>query len=123
MADEERERWRDAHQNALAALRMIRETIETMRPPGAIPSRDIVLIEHGPEPVHEERPSSKCCDGFCRERRHETVDVMQALYDSEITVRTEPDGCWDNGCRALRQQQERFQGADRSRRHMGRVDD
>jgi hypothetical protein len=25
---------------------------------------------------------------------------MQALYDEEITVRTEPDGCWDNGCRA-----------------------
>jgi hypothetical protein len=21
---------------------------------------------------------------------------MQALYDSEITVKTEPDGCWDN---------------------------
>jgi hypothetical protein len=27
-------------------------------------------------------------------------DVMQALYDSEITVRTEPDGCWDGGFRA-----------------------
>jgi hypothetical protein len=26
--------------------------------------------------------------------------IMQALYDSEITVRTEPDGCWDNGFRA-----------------------
>ena len=25
---------------------------------------------------------------------------MQALYDSEITVRTEPDGCWDGGFRA-----------------------
>jgi len=28
------------------------------------------------------------------------ADVMQALYDSEITVRTEPNGCWDNGFRA-----------------------
>jgi hypothetical protein len=27
-------------------------------------------------------------------------EVMQALYDSEITVRTEPDGCWDGGFRA-----------------------
>jgi hypothetical protein len=25
---------------------------------------------------------------------------MQALYDSEITVKTEPHGCWDNGFRA-----------------------
>jgi hypothetical protein len=30
----------------------------------------------------------------------EPSEVMQALYDSEITVRTEPDGCWDNGFRA-----------------------
>jgi hypothetical protein len=28
------------------------------------------------------------------------AEVMQALYDSEITVMTEPDGCWDNGFRA-----------------------
>lgn len=26
--------------------------------------------------------------------------VMQALYDSEITIRTEPHGCWNNGFRA-----------------------
>jgi hypothetical protein len=24
-------------------------------------------------------------------------EVMQALYDSEVTVRTEPDGSWDGG--------------------------
>jgi hypothetical protein len=53
MNDEERERWRDNLQNAWAALRMIRETIETLGPPGALPSRDTVLIERGPEPVHE----------------------------------------------------------------------
>ena len=40
-------------QNAWAALRMIRETIETLGPPGALPSRDTVLIELGPEPIHE----------------------------------------------------------------------
>ena len=28
------------------------------------------------------------------------ANVMQALYDSEITVKTEPHGCWDNGFRA-----------------------
>ena len=27
-------------------------------------------------------------------------EVMQALYDSEITVKTEPNGCWDRGFRA-----------------------
>jgi hypothetical protein len=32
---------------------MIRETIETLGPPGALPSRDTVLFEHGPEPIHE----------------------------------------------------------------------
>jgi hypothetical protein len=51
--EEERERWRENYQNAWAALRMIRETIETLGPPGALPSRDTVLIEHGPEPIHE----------------------------------------------------------------------
>jgi hypothetical protein len=53
MDDAERERWRDNYQNAWAALHMIRETIETLGPPGALPSRDTVLIERGPEPIHE----------------------------------------------------------------------
>jgi hypothetical protein len=47
------EHWRENMQNAWAALRMIRETIETLGPPGALPSRDTVLFERGPEPVHE----------------------------------------------------------------------
>jgi hypothetical protein len=55
MAIEEgdREGWHEKYQNAWAALRMIRETIETLGPPGALPSRDTVLIELGPEPIHE----------------------------------------------------------------------
>jgi hypothetical protein len=53
MDDEEREPFRENYQNAWAALRMIRETIETLGPPGALPSRDTVLIERGPEPIHE----------------------------------------------------------------------
>jgi hypothetical protein len=53
MDDEERDRWRDNVQNALAALRMIRETIETLGPPGVLPSGEGVLMLYGPEPIHE----------------------------------------------------------------------
>jgi hypothetical protein len=49
----EDEHGRENYQNAWAALRMIRETIERLGPPGALPSRDAVLIEYGPEPTHE----------------------------------------------------------------------
>jgi hypothetical protein len=48
MDDEERERWRDNYQNALAALRMIRETIETLGPPSALPSKEAVLMLYEP---------------------------------------------------------------------------
>jgi hypothetical protein len=51
--DEERERLRDNYQNAWAALRMIRETIETLGPPGALPSGEAVVMLYGPEPIHE----------------------------------------------------------------------
>jgi hypothetical protein len=50
---EEREPWRDNYQNALAALRMIRETIETLGPPGVLPSGEAVLMLYDPEPIHE----------------------------------------------------------------------
>ena len=53
MDDDQRERWRDNYQNAWAALRMIRETIETLGPPGALPSNEAVLMLYGPEPIHE----------------------------------------------------------------------
>jgi hypothetical protein len=53
MTDEEREPFRENYQNAWAALRMIRETIETLGPPGALPSREAVLMLYGPEPIHE----------------------------------------------------------------------
>ena len=35
------------------ALQMIRETVETLGPPGILPSREAVLQLYGPEPVHE----------------------------------------------------------------------
>ena len=43
------ENYRDAWQ----ALRMIREAIETLGPPGVLPSEEAVLKLYGPEPVHE----------------------------------------------------------------------
>jgi hypothetical protein len=36
-----------------AALRMIRQTVETLGPPGILPSQDAVVEHYGPEPVHE----------------------------------------------------------------------
>lgn len=45
--------WRGNMQNAWAALRMIRETIETLGPPGLLISEEEVLAQFGPEPVHE----------------------------------------------------------------------
>ncbi len=41
------------YRNAWQALRMVRETIETLGPPGALPSVEAVLKLYGPEPIHE----------------------------------------------------------------------
>jgi hypothetical protein len=41
------------YQNAWAAIRMIREAIERLGPPGALISEEAVLLQYGPEPVHE----------------------------------------------------------------------
>lgn len=43
----------ETRENWSAALRMIRETVETLGPPGILPSQDAVLEHYGPEPVHE----------------------------------------------------------------------
>lgn len=40
-------------QNAKVALRMIRETIETLGPPGILPSEEAVIMLYGPEPIDE----------------------------------------------------------------------
>jgi hypothetical protein len=45
--------WRDNVQNARAALRMIREAIETLGPPGVLISEEEVLARYGPEPIHQ----------------------------------------------------------------------
>jgi hypothetical protein len=44
---------RENYRNAWAALGMIREAIETLGPPGVLPSDEIVVGYYGPEPVHE----------------------------------------------------------------------
>jgi hypothetical protein len=41
------------YQNAWAALRMIREAIETLGPPSALSPGERVVALYGPEPVHE----------------------------------------------------------------------
>ena len=40
-------------ENWSATLRMIREAVETLGPPGILPSQDAVLEHYGPEPEHE----------------------------------------------------------------------
>jgi hypothetical protein len=45
--------WRESLRDAWMALRMIRETIETLGPTGALISEEQVLAQYGPEPIHE----------------------------------------------------------------------
>jgi hypothetical protein len=42
-----------SYRNAWQALRMIREAVEMLGPPGILPSEEAVLTLYGPEPVHE----------------------------------------------------------------------
>ena len=41
------------YRNAWAGLRMIREAVETLGPPGVLPSGEAVMSLYGPEPIHE----------------------------------------------------------------------
>jgi hypothetical protein len=41
------------YRNAWQALRMIREAVEMLGPPGILPSEEAVLALYGAEPVHE----------------------------------------------------------------------
>jgi hypothetical protein len=41
------------YRNAWQALRMIREAVEMLGPPGILASEEAVLTLYGPEPVHE----------------------------------------------------------------------
>jgi hypothetical protein len=52
-ASELAEARKETRENWSAALHLIRETVETLAPPGILPSRETVLQLYGPEPVHE----------------------------------------------------------------------
>jgi hypothetical protein len=41
------------YRNAWLGLRMIREAVETLGPPGTMLSEEGVLRKYGPEPIHE----------------------------------------------------------------------
>jgi hypothetical protein len=50
-ASELAEACRETQESWSAALHLIRETVETLGPPGILPSREAVLHLYGPEPV------------------------------------------------------------------------
>ena len=53
MADDRYETLLANYRNAWAGLRMIREAVETLGPPGVLPSGEAVISLYGPEPTHE----------------------------------------------------------------------
>jgi hypothetical protein len=53
MADDRYEILLANYRNAWAGLRMIREAVETLGPPGVLPSGEAVISLYGPEPIHE----------------------------------------------------------------------
>ena len=53
MADDRYETLLANYRNAWAGLRMIREAVETLGPPGVLPSGEAVISLYGPEPIHE----------------------------------------------------------------------
>src|SRR5918994_6684311 len=53
MADDRYDALLANDRNAWAGLRMIREAVETLGPPGVLPSGEAVISLYGPEPIHE----------------------------------------------------------------------
>jgi hypothetical protein len=43
----------ETYRNGWQGLHMIREAVETLGPPGVLPSSEAVLKLYGPEPIHE----------------------------------------------------------------------
>jgi hypothetical protein len=53
MADDRYETLLANYRNAWAGLHMIRDAVETLGPPGVLPSGEAVISLYGPEPIHE----------------------------------------------------------------------
>ena len=53
MAEDRYEALLANYRNAWAGLRLIREAVETLGPPGVLPSGEAVISLYGPEPIHE----------------------------------------------------------------------
>jgi hypothetical protein len=85
MNDGHQEPWRDNYQNALAALRMIRETIETLGPPGA--------LQHGSDcvPPHNARPmntSFSSCGRSHIAEREPMLTPVGAVFFAALALRS-----------------------------------
>jgi hypothetical protein len=76
------EPWRDNYQNALAALRIIRETIETLGPPGVLPSERSGVMLYGPEPIHERQAIVDARLGSCLAPRHQALRREKRVHAS-----------------------------------------
>jgi hypothetical protein len=63
------------YRNAWAGLRLIREVVETLGPPGALPSQEAVITLYGPEPIDEAQA---------------IVDALTAILGDERAVRSTP---------------------------------
>jgi hypothetical protein len=77
------------YRNARQALRMVRETIETLGPPGTLPSEEAVNSLYGPEPVHEAQAivdaaghhperSGRSCTPTCPNRNTPLASIRSA---------------------------------------------
>ena len=53
MAEDRYEALLANYRNAWAGLHLIREAVETLGPPGVLPSGEAVISLYGPEPIHE----------------------------------------------------------------------
>ena len=67
------------YRNAWQGLRMIREAIETLGPPGALLSEDGVLRRYGPEPIHEAQAIVDALTKILNEPKIETENLRSAL--------------------------------------------
>ena len=88
------------YRNAWHALRMIREAVERLSPPGTLASEEAVLKLYGPEPIHEGQAIIEALtkvldepDKEARRLRRENERLLRALRN--FTFPAYPDGFKD----------------------------